>query len=70
MGSSGYVHLEDVEVIRVTEKAILLRHADWDEDVWVPLSQVADADDYEAGDVGCTVSVTEWAAREKGIMPP
>lgn len=65
MSASGYVHLEDCEVLRVTEKAILIK---WDgSQYWLPVSQVADADNYEAGDKDVTVSITEWIAGEKGI---
>ena len=62
---SGFVHLDVEEVVRITEKAILLR-IDGDE-IWFPVSQVANADDYEEGDADLTVSVTEWAARQKGL---
>lgn len=65
MSASNYVHLEDCQVIRVTEKAI---QVEWDGDAyWFPISQVADGEDYEAGDGPVTISVTEWIANEKGI---
>lgn len=67
MTASGYIHLDVSEIKRVTEKAMLVR-VDGEEH-WLPLSQVADADDYNEGDVNCTVSITEWIAREKGLMP-
>lgn len=35
--------------------------------VWIPKSQIADAEDYEAGDSGVTISVTEFIAREKNL---
>lgn len=50
---------------KITEKAMLVSIGD--EWIWLPLSQVADADDYEEGDEDCTISVTEWIAREKGL---
>ncbi len=66
MGASNYVHLEDVTVVRKTDSAFLLRLDD-DTEEWFPRSQVADPDDYDEGDEGCTVSVTEWIAKKKGI---
>lgn len=67
MSSSNYVHLDVEEIVKETDKALLLR-LDGGEEVWVPLSQVADADDYSAGDMDCTVSVTEWFARKEGLV--
>lgn len=64
MSASGYVHLEDCWVKRVTEKAALIA---WeDEEEWIPLSQIADGEDLEEGGP-MTVSITEWIAKEKGI---
>lgn len=67
MGQSRYVHLEDCNVLRITDKAVLLEIAD--EEHWIPISQLADGEDHEleVGDKGITVSVTEWIAKEKGI---
>lgn len=65
MSASGYVHLEECEILRVSEKAMLLK---WEgTQHWIPLTQIADADNYEAGDKGVTVSITEWIAEQKGI---
>lgn len=65
MSASGYVHLEDCEIVRETEKAFLVRYDG--EEYWIPKSQIADPDNYEEGCFGCTMSVTEFIAREKGI---
>lgn len=62
---SNYVHLDVDEVVKETEKALLLRIGD--EELWVPLSQIADAADYSAGDADCTVSVTKWFADKNGL---
>ena len=49
----------------MTEKALLIK---WDGlQYWLPVSQVSDPDNYEAGDKDVTVSITEWIAGEKGI---
>ena len=65
MGAGRYVHLDVEEIVRGTDKALLLRIDG--EEVWVPLSQIADSDDYEVGDMDCTVSVTEWFASKEGL---
>ncbi len=65
MGASSWVHVRVDAVLRVTERAALLDVNG--EEVWVPLSQVADAADLSAGPGERTVSVTEWVAREKGL---
>lgn len=64
MSQSGYVHLEDCTVKRVTDRAALIEFEDGEE--WFPLSQIADGDELtEGGPV--TVSITEWIAAQKGI---
>jgi hypothetical protein len=65
MSASRFVHLDVEEVLRVTDKALLLRVDG--EDVWIPLSQIDDAGQYEQGDHDVTVSVTEWIAKQKGL---
>jgi hypothetical protein len=65
MSGSRYVHLEVEKIVRETDAAFLLLIDG--EEYWIPKSQVADPDEYQAGDEGCTISVTEWIAREKGL---
>lgn len=65
MGASGWVHVEVERVIRETDAAFKVLIDD--EEVWLPKSQIADADDYKPGDTNCTMSITEWIAKEKGI---
>jgi hypothetical protein len=65
MSASNYVHLDNCDVIRETENAFLIRYEG--EEIWIPRSQLADADDYAAGDEDVTLSVTEWIAKQKGI---
>jgi hypothetical protein len=65
MGFSSWVHIDVDRVVRETDAAFLF---DIDgEEVWVPKSQIADADDYGAGDENVSVSVTAFIAREKGL---
>jgi len=67
--SRGYVHLDVPHVVRITDKAMLVRLEE-DESAqghWIPLSQVSDPDDYAEGDLNCTVSVTEWWAEKEGL---
>lgn len=66
MGESSYVHFDFEEIKAETDKALLVRFEGGREE-WVPLSQVADPDDYKAGDVGGTISLTEWIVREKDL---
>jgi hypothetical protein len=65
MTASNYVHLDVDLVKRITDKAMLCVIDG--EDVWLPLSQVADADSFDEGDEDCTVSVTQWIAEQKGL---
>ncbi len=64
MGQSNYVTLPNVKVKRITAKAMLVDIDD--EEVWLPLSQIADPDNYQEGDEG-SLSVTEWIAKEKNL---
>lgn len=67
MSASNYVHL-DVKLIKAeTDKALLLVLED-DSEYWVPLSLVADSDDYRKGQKNCTVSVAEWFAKKEGLV--
>ncbi len=62
---SQYVHMDFDVILRETDKALLVRFSHGEE-TWVPLSQIADSDDYKVGDTEGTMSVTEWLAKEKG----
>lgn len=63
----SWVHLDFEEIVAETEKALLVRLEDGQE-VWLPLSQISDADDYRQGDEDGTISVTEWIAKQKGLV--
>lgn len=66
MVASNWVHLDFGKILRVTDRALLVRLEDGEED-WFPLSQIADSGDYKAGDTKGTISITEWLAKEKGL---
>ena len=66
MGSTNWFHLTVDEILRETEKAFLLRIGD--EDVWIPFSQIADHEDYQVGECGVGMSVSEWIAEQKGLL--
>lgn len=63
---SDYVHLDVEKVLKRTDKALLVRLEDGNEQ-WLPLSQVSDEDDYDEGDEDCTISVTLWLAEQRGL---
>ena len=66
MSCSGWVHLENCRVIKVTEKAILIDYQDGDP-IWLPKSQVSEAEQYAAGDADVTISISEWIAKQKDL---
>lgn len=66
MSQSGFVHINVDRILHETDAAFRVRLESGDEH-WIPKSQMADADDYEAGDENCTISITEWIAEQKGI---
>lgn len=65
MTASNWVHLDFEEIVRETDAALLVRFAGGEE--WIPLSQVADPDDYSVGDRDGVISVTQWIAEQKGL---
>lgn len=67
MSFSQWVHLDVDRIVKITELAMLLRLRDRDSDVWVPISQISEPDDYDENDTDATVSVTEWFATKEGL---
>ncbi len=65
MSASNWVHLEDCLVLKATDKALLVEYDG--EEVWPPLSQISEAEQYEVGDKDVTISITAWLAKQKGI---
>jgi hypothetical protein len=64
---SNWIHLDFETIVRETDKALLVRFEDGEES-WIPLSQIADSDDYREGDGPGTISVTEWIAEQKDLL--
>ncbi len=65
MSASRWIHLDVSEIVKTTEGALLCRIGD--DEMWIPRSQIADGDDYSAGDAGLTLSVTRWFAGKEGL---
>lgn len=60
------VRIDDVEVIRDTDKAILCLIGG--EEVWLPQGQIDDDSEcWQQGDTGLLV-ISEWIARQKGLV--
>lgn len=55
----------DIELIRETEKAVLV--TDGDKDVWLPKSRISLPKDREEGGT-YTIQVETWLAMEKGLI--
>ena len=66
MPQEEWVHLDVAVIRRETEKAFQVILEDGSIH-WLPKSQVADPEDYEAGDRDCTISITGWLASEKNL---
>ncbi len=64
MSYSNYVTLPNVTIKKITTMAMLVDIDD--EEVWLPLSQVANGESYQEGDEG-SLSVTDFIAREKDL---
>lgn len=65
MSASSWVYLDVERITRETDKALCLQVDG--EEVWIPLTQIHDADSLKAGDEDVTVAVTEWIAEQKGL---
>ena len=63
-----HVLFEGAECIRETEKGILVRLPDHDEEVWLAKSQLHDDSDvYSHGDTGNLI-VSRWMAEQKDLL--
>lgn len=65
---NDWVHIEVAVIRKETDKAFNVQLENG-QIVWIPKSQVSDADDYEAGDRNVTISITSWIAQQKEIEP-
>ncbi len=63
------VAVENVRVLRATERALLIQAGDDGEEVWIPKGQVDKASEVkDDGDVG-TLLISAWIAEQKGFGP-
>lgn len=67
MSASDWVHLDFNKIVAETDKALLVDLVDADADIWIPLSQISDSDDYREGDKNGTISVSRWFAEKEGL---
>jgi hypothetical protein len=67
MSRSDYVHLDFEEIVAESQKALLVRFEEGEQPLWIPLSQVADSDDYSVGDGPGTISLTAWICEQKEL---
>lgn len=66
MRSDETVELEEVACTHATDKALLIHTPNFDEPVWVPISQVSEDSEVQgSGDKG-TLIVSIWLAEQKG----
>lgn len=66
MSEIVWVHFDVAQILRETEKAFFICLDD-DRELWVPKSQIADAEFYKEGDEDCTMSITDWFCEKEGI---
>ena len=65
MSASNWVHVHVDKIIKETSAAFLCEIDG--EEVWLPISQIADSGDYSEGDEDLSLSITEYIAKEKGL---
>ena len=65
MSASNYIHIDVDDILRETDNAFLVLFDG--EEIWIPKSQVADFADYRQGDKNCTLSISKFIAKVKGI---
>lgn len=63
-----WVEVPVLEVEAETGKALRVVLEESGEVVWLPKSQIADAESYSKGDTNLTVRVTRWLAGQKGFI--
>ena len=68
MGASDWIHLDFVLIVKETDKALLVQLKKPAKEIWIPLSQISDPDDYREGNTNGTISVKEWFATKEGLV--
>lgn len=61
----GYTYIT-ADIRAVTDRAVLIW--DGDREVWIPKSQIEDPQEFHRGETGIEILMTEWCAREKGLI--
>ena len=64
---SNYLVEIDVEEVRRTEKAILVRDAD-DKEIWLPLIQIEITQGGDLGKEILKIEIPKWLATDKGLV--
>jgi hypothetical protein len=58
----------EVIVLETTDNAALMDFVDYDEQLWIPFSQIEDnGEDLDEGFEG-EVYISEWLAKQKGLL--
>lgn len=57
----------DVEIVHVTDKAILVRSG-FEDQVWIPKSAIIDSSDDVVIGGEVEIEISEWLATEKGLV--
>lgn len=65
MSASSWVHVQVERIKAETQKAFLCELED--REVWVPFSQISDAENYSAGDEDVELSISAWFAEKEGL---
>lgn len=65
--ASNWIHLEECDVLAESDKAILVACELFEEDLWIPRSQISEGEKYHKDDTDVTISVTEWWVKKNKI---
>lgn len=65
---NSFVYVNVAEIKAETEKAFLMKLKHHNKPIWLPKSQVSDAEDYNVGDTDLGISITAWIAEQHGIQ--
>ncbi len=63
-----YVDLDVDKILRMTEKAVQVLLVGGEE-LWIPKSQIKDPADLDIGATQVTLSIAEWFAKQKDLIP-
>lgn len=61
----GYVYIT-ADIRRVTDRAVLIH--DGTKEAWIPKSQIEDPEEFGIGEAGVEILMTEWCAKDKGLI--